>query len=190
MPRSTRFAAAASPTGPAPITATGRLLGFVTCILLFPKLSKYAVKKRSGDLLPARCVHAAFIHQITDEIVHGRIIGAADERGPLPLLGDQAGVSQMPDMVRQCRRRHPELRLNRADRQSAFAGAHESAVELQTDRAAKRFQLAGGYFEFHGINMAEDRKGVKLYFDFHRNIVLAASAGRETRSGTASRARI
>jgi hypothetical protein len=72
-------------------------------------------KESSGGSLAlrrtARRVEAAFIDQESDQAVNGRIVGAADERRNMTLLGDQPSHNQPMQMVGKRRGGDPEFIL-------------------------------------------------------------------------------
>src|SRR4030095_14007859 len=76
------WAAAARPTGPAPITATNFAALDISLILL--DIQKYSAKELRGgfsvheDRL-AVCFRAAFVDEEANQTAHDRIVGAADE---------------------------------------------------------------------------------------------------------------
>lgn len=90
-----RCAAAANPTGPAPITAIGRgSEGVIGIFDLSGMIEISGQKKSLGGCFftaDARCVQAALVHEETDETIHRDVVGAADEGGRLPFLGHQSG---------------------------------------------------------------------------------------------------
>src|SRR5690606_13345282 len=90
-PRSSACAAAARPTGPAPMMATVLLCVLMISILL--ELSNYWAKNSDdpgfrGRRRAGRIV-AAFIREETDETVHRLVVGAADHGRGWPLLRDE-----------------------------------------------------------------------------------------------------
>jgi hypothetical protein len=108
-------------------------------------------KGASGDFAPyaASRIQAAFVHQIANQGSHRRIVRPADECRRLTLLGDQAGLPKMPNMMRKSRSGDAHLCLESSARQSVVPGADQRPVNLQPDGAAKGFKLASSYFEFH-----------------------------------------
>src|SRR5262245_39356552 len=54
-----------------------------------------------------------------------------------------------------------------------MAGAHQRPIDLQTDGAAQRLELARRYFEFHGNKIDRRRMQVKEYFNNFRNKVVS-----------------
>src|SRR5690606_21926970 len=105
-------------------------------------------------------VRAAFVGEEPDQRLHGGIVRAADQRGRLPLLGDEARVDKALQVVRQCRSCDAELVLHAADRKAFRAGADEDAVEMEPGRVADGLQPGGCYFEFHGNSMLDPRRTV------------------------------
>src|SRR5262245_43570603 len=102
MPRSRTWAAAARPTGPAPITATvlEALIGAHPSRWIETR-GKYASGRigRASDR-GAAGLGAAFVHQEPDQPTHDRIVGAADERCGVALLSDEPDDEQRLEVMR------------------------------------------------------------------------------------------
>src|SRR3546814_20873713 len=79
-----------------------------------------------------RSVGAAFVGEIADEGLHGRIAGAADERGGLAFLHHQARLDQPLAVVRQGRARNSELLLDAPDRQALRPGPDRKSTRLNS----------------------------------------------------------
>ena len=121
MPRSIRWAAAASPTGPPPITATGRIprrgrnAAGIAFILSPPfdhsgifELKAKKISSRRADPPPRIGIGAAFVGEKAQKRVHRGIVRAADQRRRLPLLRDEprsgsAGADDATASRRRCR---------------------------------------------------------------------------------------
>src|SRR5262245_26872403 len=104
MPRSSTWAAAARPTGPAPITAT--VFGARDIILILLEgwnLRANLSCSRVRLLTDRRAVglSAALIHQEPHQTSHDRVVGLAVKRGCIALLGDESHDEQRLDVVRQ-----------------------------------------------------------------------------------------
>src|SRR5690606_31631119 len=103
-----RWAAAARPTGPPPITAIGR--GSKRCAdIFYPSgiIEILGKKERpsGGGLLfirGATSIGAALVHQEPNQAAHGRIVGSANQCGRLPFLSHQSRRDQSLEMMRQC----------------------------------------------------------------------------------------
>src|SRR3546814_2730839 len=80
----------------------------------------------------ATAVGAAFVGEIADEGLHGRIAGAADERGGLAFLRHQDRLDQPLAVVRQGRARNSELLLDAPDRQALRPRSEEHTSELHS----------------------------------------------------------
>src|ERR1700722_14830564 len=113
-PRAMRWAAAANPTGPPPITATGRDSKASVSIFYPSRTIEICNKTRGpsscGDVAFCRGasrVDTALIHQESDQTIHRRIVGAADQRRGVTLLSDQARQNQPVQVVRQGRSGDP-----------------------------------------------------------------------------------
>ncbi len=130
-------------------------------------------KMRSGGSLSlARGtgrVDTAFIYEKADEVVHGRVVGTADQRGRLTFLRHQAGQDQPMQVMRERRGRDPEFLLQAADRQPAVAGPDESPINLKPRRVSERFKLLCCLFDIHGNKLQLAGSAVNGYFRNHRN---------------------
>lgn len=112
-----------------------------------------------GRLRRAAGIGAAFVSEETDQRIHGRIMRAADQRCSLPLLGNEVGINEPAQMMRQRRGSHAHAILHRANRQALVPGAHQEAIDAQPGRVAQRFELSRCVFEFHGnMNGDDDRR--------------------------------
>lgn len=98
-------------------------------------------------------VGAAFVGKITDQGLHRRVMGAADERCCLPLLRNEACVEEPPEMMRKRRGWNVQLLLDAADGQPFFARQDKSPVELQPRRVAKSLELRRCFSNFMEINL-------------------------------------
>jgi len=73
-------------------------------------------------------------------------------RRRLPFLRNQASLSQMLDVMGQCRRRQANLCLELTYRHAFVTSTDQCAIDLETHRATQGLKLAGCCFEFHGNN--------------------------------------
>src|SRR3979411_899925 len=118
-PRSSTCAAAARPTGPAPIIAT---------VLVSRMMSSCKTRiievQTSNKKLCCPCVilrggiGATFRHQKIDQSSHHVIVGVAYQRRCLPHLTDEADHHQGLDVMRERRRRDLQFVLQAADRET------------------------------------------------------------------------
>lgn len=112
-----------------------------------------------GRLRRAAGIGAAFVSEETDQRIHGRIMCAADQRCRLPLLGNEVGIDEPTQMMRQCRSGHIHAILHGANGQALVSGAHQEAIDAKPGRVAQRFELRRCFFEFHGnMNSDDDRR--------------------------------
>src|SRR5882724_10185523 len=166
-----RCAAAASPIGPPPITATGSFarsrpcpsaraensicfaLIFITPSVIPERSNNKPNKLRHGTRSAAlrSGVRAAFRRQKAEKLIHGGIVRPADQHRRAPLLRDEPGQYQPMQMMREGRGGDAELFLQTADGEPRVAGTDEDSIDLQARRVAERFKLRGCVFELHVI---------------------------------------
>lgn len=108
----------------------------------------------AGRLRRTASVGTAFVGEVADQSLHRWILGAADERGRLPLLAHQPRFDQPLAVMRQGGRRDPEPILNAANGQSLVACTHKDPIDVQARRVAERFELRCCLFELHGKSVA------------------------------------
>src|SRR5579863_6900841 len=153
MPRSRTCAAAARPTGPAPMIATvfASLIPFLRFQL--QNIQIHGPQNLRGGLCFLRGdlagVGAAFGDQKVDEIPHGRIVGMADQGSRFAHLCDKADGDQCFDVMRKRGGRDLEPVLQFADRHPGLARADQRAVDLEPCRIAQGFEVGRGVVEFH-----------------------------------------
>src|SRR3990167_6391654 len=156
MPRSSTWAAAARPTGPAPRMATVLVLlaSVITCSCS-PRIIEIVRQKNSGSFLRQDPRHAgafaaAFLEHVVDQAAHEVVVGVADEGRSLARLADEADPDQRLEMMRQRRGGDADLGLQPPDRQAFRPRAPEGAIDLQAGRVTQCFQACGGVVEVHG----------------------------------------
>ena len=164
---STSRAAAASPTGPAPMTATGR--AFISrpsaYPFIFPEISKYEDEKRDVQRPPLRgCLtqpRRRSIRRRDSRSAHScagswpcRSASSPDDPGHQPCIDEPF------KMVRESRCRDVELLLEPPDRQAVVTGAHKRPVNAETGHVAERFELRCCFFDNHGNRISRVVKPV------------------------------
>src|SRR5882757_3078231 len=160
-PRSSTWAAAARPTGPAPIIATDFASVDLASVIAFSHQTRIIEiadgKKlcRRLGLLAFDGIGAAFGNQKIHQSLHDFVIGVADQRGCLAHLRDEAHHHQRLDVMGEGGGRDLQLVLQPADRHAGLAGANQRAIDLEPGRVAQGFEVCGGVVEFHGARLSE-----------------------------------
>src|SRR5579872_97352 len=148
-PRSRICAAAARPTGPAPMIATVLALAIVSSYdtrnIEFIAMQKL---RRLGIVI-LRGIGAAFGDQKIHQPSHYVVIGVTDQGGGIPDLIDQSDHHKRFDVVGQRGGRDFQLVLQAAHSKPRVSGANKRAVNLEPGRITQGFEMGGGVIQLH-----------------------------------------
>lgn len=94
-------------------------------------------------------VEAAFVGEVADEVVHGAVVGVADEAGTALVGGDQASVYEAVYVVGQGRAGNASLLLELVYVHAPFTGPDQTPVDYQPHRRPQRAHRLRRPFDVH-----------------------------------------
>src|SRR5688572_22617259 len=148
-PRPTRCAAAARPTGPAPMMATGSSFrgscGFTADLLAVSWYCRRACNRGTGF----RRAAAAIRGEIGEQRVHGLVARGIDERPSLAPHADEPGLAQPVEVEGKRVRGQRERRRDLARGHALRAGLDEEPEHVEPVVLRERAERRDGLALFH-----------------------------------------